>query len=57
MSETVCFGLTVPTDRRFHEIVRAFCVRVVAYLGLSLKINGERTRELLALIAGRSPDR
>ena len=33
MSETVRFGLTVPTDRRFHEMVRAFSVRVAAYLG------------------------
>ncbi len=33
MSETVRFGLTVPTDRRFHEMVRVFSVRVVAYLG------------------------
>ncbi len=33
MSETVRFGLTVPTDRRFHEMVRAFSVRVATYLG------------------------
>ncbi len=33
MSETVRFGLTVPTDRRFFETVRVFSVRVAAYLG------------------------
>ena len=33
MSETARFGLTVPNDRRFHEMVRAFSVRVAAYLG------------------------
>ncbi len=33
MSETARFGLTVPTDRRFHETVRVFSVRVAAYLG------------------------
>ncbi len=33
MSETVRFGLTVPTDRRFHETVRAFSVAVAVYLG------------------------
>ena len=33
MSETVRFGLTVPTDRRFHEMVRAFSVGVALRLG------------------------
>ena len=36
MSETVRFGLTVPTDWRFHEIVRAFSVRIAAYLGFAV---------------------
>ena len=33
MSETVRFGLTVPTDRRFHETVRVFSARIARYLG------------------------
>ena len=33
MSHAVPFGLTVPTDERFREMVRAFSVRVAASLG------------------------